>query len=171
MFGISLAQNPTSLRPSLDILITLISLHGPPLLLSSQHLLINQSSSGKLELSQQSWLGLIQSLYPLHQSQLSITLRARDGIFITSDSDGVVRICDILTGLCKSSFQTPAKGAVERDIGMFHGRLILAWHTDGEIKIWDVEKEELLLTVDGPGNLHDIKISEDGSRVFSIGQG
>ena len=100
---------------------------------------------------------------------MSITLRAKDNIFITSDSDGVVRICDISTGLCKASFQTPTKGADQRDIQLVNGRLVLAWHTDGEIKIWDVEKEELLCTVDGPGDLEDIKISEDGSRVFSIG--
>jgi hypothetical protein len=38
-----------------------------------------------------------------------------------------------------------------------------------EIKIWDVEKEELLLTADGPKGFKDIKISEDGTRFFSIG--
>ena len=100
---------------------------------------------------------------------MSITLREKDGIYITSDSDGVVRTCDIFTGLCKTSFQTPAKGADKRDIGLINGRLMIAWHTDGEIKIWDVEKEELLLTADGPSYLEDIKISEDGSRVYSIG--
>jgi hypothetical protein len=100
---------------------------------------------------------------------MSITLQAKDGIFITSDSDGVVRTCDIFTGLCKASFQTPAKGADKRDIQLVNGRLVLVWHADQKIKIWDVEKEELLHTVDGPGGLQDIKIAEDGSRVFSIG--
>ena len=51
---------------------------------------------------------------------------------------------------------------------MVNGRLVLAWCGDGKIRIWDIEKEELL-TADGPGGLEDIKISEDGSRVFSIG--
>ena len=100
---------------------------------------------------------------------MSITLRAEDGIFITSDSDGVVRTCDIFTGVCKASFQTPAKGGDKRDTQLFNGRLVLVWHTAGKIKIWDVEKEDLLHTVDGPGDLEDIKIAEDGSRVFSIG--
>ena len=99
----------------------------------------------------------------------SITLQAKDGIFITSDSDGVVRTCDIFTGLCKASFQTPAKGADMRDIQLFNSRLVLVWYADEKIKIWDVEKEELLHTVDGPSSLEDIRISEDGSRVFSIG--
>ena len=100
---------------------------------------------------------------------MSITLQAKDGIFITSDSDGVVRTCDIFTGFCKASFQTPAKGADKRDTQLINGRLVLVWHADEKIKIWDVEKEELLHTVDGPGGLEDIKIAEDGSRVFSIG--
>ena len=100
---------------------------------------------------------------------MSITLQAKDNIVITSDSDGVVRICDIFTGLCKVSFQTPAKGADKMDTQLINGRLLLAWHTEEKIKIWNVEEEELLHTVDGPGGLEDIKISEDGSRVFSIG--
>ena len=101
---------------------------------------------------------------------MSITLQVKDGIFITSDSDGVVRTCDIFTGICKGSFQTPVKGGDRRDIQLVNGRLVLAWHIDGEIKIWDVEKEKLLLTAGGPRRLDDVKISEDGSRVFSIGQ-
>ena len=100
---------------------------------------------------------------------MSITLQVKDGIYITSDSDGIVRTCDIFTGLCKTSFQTPVKGTDKRDTQLFNGRLILVWHTNKKIKIWDVEEEELLHTVDGPAGLQDIKIAEDGSRVFSIG--
>ena len=100
---------------------------------------------------------------------MSITLRAKDGIYITSDSDGIVRTCDIFTGLCKASFQTPARGDNKRDTQLIDGRLVLVWHTDREIKIWDVEKEEVLHTVGAPGYFRDIKIAEDGSRVFSIG--
>ena len=100
---------------------------------------------------------------------MSITLQEKDNFFITSDSDGVVRICDIFTGLCKTSFQTPAKGADKRDTQLFNDRLVLVWHTNEKIKIWDIEREELLHAVDGPGDLEDIKIAEDGSRVFSIG--
>ena len=100
---------------------------------------------------------------------MSITLQAKDGIYITSDFDGVVRICDIFTGVCEASFQTPAKGDNKRDIQLVNGRWILAWYSDGKIEIWDIAKEELLLTADGPKCLEDIKISKDGSRVFSIG--
>ena len=100
---------------------------------------------------------------------ISITLQAKNGIYITSDSDGVVRTWDIFTGLCKASFQTPAKGDDQRDTRLINGRLVLVWHTDKKIKMWDAEKEELLHTVDEPNPLQDIKIAEDGSRVFSIG--
>ena len=100
---------------------------------------------------------------------MSITLQARDNISITSDSDGMVRIWDIFTGVCKASFQTPAKGADKRGVQLVNGRLVLAWHTDKKTKIWDIEKEELLFTADAPRSLEDIKISEDGSRFYSIG--
>ena len=110
-----------------------------------------------------------KSISPTPVTIVSITLRAKDGIYITSDSDGAVRTCDIFTGLCKASFQTQAKGDNKRDIQLIRGRLVLAWYTDGKIEIWDVEKEELLLTVDGPRQFEDIKISEDGSRFFSVG--
>ena len=100
---------------------------------------------------------------------MSITLQAKDNISITSDSNGVVRTWDIFTGVCKVSFQTPAKGTEKRDVQMVNGRLVLAWHIDGKIKIWDIEKAELLLTAYGPVHFQDIKISDDGSRVFSLG--
>ena len=99
----------------------------------------------------------------------SITLQTQGGTFVTSDSDGIVRMWDIFTGHCKASFQTPAKGADKRDVQLINGKLILAWHNDKRIKTWDVEKEELLHTVDGPRDVEDIKISEDGPRVFSLG--
>ena len=100
---------------------------------------------------------------------ISITLQAKDNIYITSDSDGVVKTWDIFTGVCKTSFQTPAKGNWKRDVRLINDRLVLAWDADRKIKILDVEKEEHLLTVDGLIDLVDIRISEDGSRVYSLG--
>ena len=70
----------------------------------------------------------------------SITLQAEDGIAISSDSDGVVRTWDISTGLCKASFQTPAKGAKWSDVRLINSRLIFVWYEDEKIHIWDVEK-------------------------------
>jgi len=98
----------------------------------------------------------------------SISLQARDGIAISSDSAGVVKIWDILTGLCKASFQTPAKSW--RDVQLIDGRLIVTWHKDKQIHIWDTEKDELLQTLDTPG-CGGLRISGDGSKLFCLDNG
>ena len=98
----------------------------------------------------------------------SITLQGKDGIIITSDPGGVVRTWDILTGLCKASFQTPAKARDRRDVQLINNRLIFVWHANEEINIWDAEKGILLLKVRGPYYAENIKISGDGSRVFCL---
>ena len=98
----------------------------------------------------------------------SVTLQAKDGITISIDSDGVVRIWDISTGICKTSFQTPANDSY-RDIQLIDGRLILVWHVDEKIHIWDTEKGELLQTVDAPRHqLEDLKVSGDGSKILCL---
>jgi hypothetical protein len=45
-----------------------------------------------------------------------VSLQTKEGIAISCDSDGVVKIWDISTGLCKSSFQTPAKKTFWGDV-------------------------------------------------------
>ena len=79
-----------------------------------------------------------------------------------------MRTWDILTGLCKASFQTPVKDSDKRDARLINGKLIFGWYADEKIKIWDAEKGELLLAIDGPSHLNDLKMSEDGSRVFCL---
>jgi len=102
----------------------------------------------------------------------SITLQAEDGIAISSDSVGVVRTWDISTGLCKASFQTPAKGAKWSDVRLINSRLIFVWYVDKKIHIWDVEQGELLQTVDVTlgyeDGVEDVRISVDGSIVFCL---
>ena len=99
----------------------------------------------------------------------SITLQAKDVIAISTDLDGVVRIWDLSTGLCKASVQTPAKGSCLRDVQLIDSRLVLVWSIDKKIHVWDVEKGELLQTVDAPVyQVEDLKISGDGSKFFCI---
>jgi len=102
----------------------------------------------------------------------SITLQEEDGIAISSDSDGVVRTWDISTGLCKASFQTPAKGAGWSDVRLINSRLIFVWYVDKKIHIWDVEQGELLQMVDVTlghnDHVEDVRISGDGSNVFCL---
>ena len=97
----------------------------------------------------------------------SITLQAKDGIAISTDLDGVARIWDLSTGLCKASFQTPAKGSCLRDVQLIDSRLVLVWSADKKIHTWDIEKGKLLQTVDAPAfRVSDLKISGDGSKFF-----
>jgi len=99
----------------------------------------------------------------------SITLQAKDGIAISSHSDGVVKIWDILTGLCKASFQTPVKDPHQIDTRVTDGRLISVWCTDEKICIWDIEKGELLGTTSiSESKVMDLRISGDGSKVFCL---
>ena len=100
---------------------------------------------------------------------LSVTLQAKDGITITTDSTGTVKIWDISTGHCKESFKTPASNSPQRDIQLIGDRLIFIWHANKIIHTWDVREEKLLLTVDAPWpGFRDIKISGDGTRVFCL---
>ena len=99
----------------------------------------------------------------------SITLQAKYGIAISSDSDGVVRTWNISTGLCKASFQTPAKGDHGGDVRLIGGRLILVWENGLDTWVWDVEKGKRLQKLGAPheGYQH-IRISEDGSKFFTM---
>jgi WD40 repeat protein len=108
----------------------------------------------------------------------SLTLQAKDGIAISSDSDGVVRTWDISTGLCKASFQTSVKG--KRDVRLIDGGLVAVWNND-EQDFWNQEKVEArklyILHIEGGklpqvvdlfGRVKDFKISGDGSQVFCL---
>ena len=99
----------------------------------------------------------------------SITLRAKDGIAISSDSDGVVKIWNVSTGLCSESFDTPARGSCMRDVQWSDNRWILVWGMDEKIHIWAVKEGELLQTIDvGEWEDDELRISEDGSKIFYI---
>ena len=99
----------------------------------------------------------------------SVSLQVRDGVAISSDQAGVVKTWDILTGLCKASFQTPAEGSIWRDVQLIEGRLIVIWHQGWKINIWDGEKGEFLQTVDAPiSSARGVRISGDGSKVFYL---
>jgi WD40 repeat protein len=100
---------------------------------------------------------------------LSVSLQPGCGIAISSDIMGVVKTWDISTGLCKASFQTPAKGIFWRDVQLIDGRLIIIWCQDEGIHIWDINRGEFLLKIDLPPlNLKGLRISGDGSKVFCM---
>ena len=101
----------------------------------------------------------------------SITLQGQDGIAISSDSYGVVRTWDLSTGHCKASFQTLAGDSGWRDVRLVDSRLIVAWYTDEKIYIQDAEEDQLQ-TVDAPvPGIYDLRISEDGSKIYCLSSG
>jgi len=104
-------------------------------------------------------------------SIMFITLQVNDGIAISVDSAGVVRVWDILTGLCKTSFCPPAQPSHMGDMQLIDNKLIFVQYPDMDICIWDIRKE-LLQTV---CTLHSSQVTEprisgDGSKVFSCSQ-
>jgi WD40 repeat protein len=106
---------------------------------------------------------------PTSASIESVSLQVESGIAISSCLDGVVKIWDISTGLCKASFQTPARDRFQRDAWVIDGRLVVVWFGEGGIHIWDTKKCELLQVVktDSFGT-RDLRISGDGSKVFLL---
>jgi len=104
---------------------------------------------------------------------VAVSLQAKDGLAFSVDSVGVVRTWDILTGLCKESFETQAKNIRVGDIQLIDGRLTIVGHIerqhwDQEIQVWDVEKDKHQ-TMRFSGVIPvGVRISGDGSRVFHV---
>jgi len=99
----------------------------------------------------------------------SITLQEEDGIAILIHQDGVVKVWNISTGICKASFQTPTKDVNMFDARLIDNRLIFVWLADGKIHVYDAEKEELLYTWGGVMPFYRvIRISGDGSNVLCL---
>ena len=99
-----------------------------------------------------------------------VSLQGNDGIAISSDGGGAVRIWDISTGLCKESFHIPVKDSRWRDVQLINGRLISVWHLDEKIYIWDTKKGKLIQMVNASNScgILGLKISGDGSKVFLL---
>jgi WD40 repeat protein len=102
----------------------------------------------------------------------SVSLQASTGIVISSDARGVVKTWDISTGLYKLSFDTPAKDYPWRDVQLIDGRLIIVWYQNGQIHVWDINRDVFLQTIDLPQyELQGLRISGDGSKVFCLTEG
>jgi len=109
------------------------------------------------------------SISPQTSPIVSVSLHVRDGVAISNDEAGVVKTWDILTGLCKASFQTPAKGNTWRDVKLIENRLIVVWQSSKGICIWDAEKNESPQRVDiYRVPINGIRISGDGSKAFCL---
>ena len=99
----------------------------------------------------------------------SVILQSKEGIAITYYLDGVIKTWDILTGICRTSFQTPAKDPLHWDAQLVDGRLIFFCAIGKKVCAWDCENGELLWEMDVPWyHVFYVKISGDGSWVFGI---
>lgn len=99
----------------------------------------------------------------------SVDLFDKDNTIVTSDDSGVVKTWDLVTGQCKESFSTPAKGI--RVTHLAGDTLIVVWLVgeEGEYHIWDAGKGRLLRKVGSSlGRINDLKISGDGSKLFGL---
>jgi len=100
----------------------------------------------------------------------SVKLQTNDDIALSGDLAGVVRSWDILTGLCKATFHTPAKNLSWGDMQLVNNQLILVWCPDRYLHIWSTEKGGSPQVVDAPWESWTMrpKISGDGSKVFFL---
>ena len=98
----------------------------------------------------------------------SITLQADLGIVLSSDSDGVVRIWDISTGLCKASSKTPAGGAKWNDAQLINSRLTCVWYENEKIHIWSAGDRKPQLLDATSDDVEDVRISGDGCNVLCL---
>jgi WD40 repeat protein len=110
-----------------------------------------------------------ESTPPDSDSIESVSLQAESGIVISSDLNGMVKIWDISTGLCRESFKTQAEGRFWRDAQIIDGRLVVVWFKDRGICVWDSKRSEpLQMTEVDQHEAKDIRISGDGSKVFLL---
>ena len=101
----------------------------------------------------------------------AVSLQTNDSIALSSDSAGVVRSWDILTGLCRESFHTPAKDLGLGDMQLKDGRLVLVWIHQRQIHIWDSGKGGPPQVAAVPGKrLVKPRISGDGSIFFLLNE-
>ena len=98
----------------------------------------------------------------------SVSLQVKDGIAFSSDLSGVVKTWDILTGLCKRSFQTPAQQYIYSDAHLIKDSLVFIWNNEDGIHFWDSNEDKLEKQVLGITECGGLRISEDGSQVFCL---
>ena len=102
-------------------------------------------------------------------SIVSAHLFHEDSVVVTSDSSGVVKTWDLITGTCKSSFSTPAKG--RHDTYLTGGTLVIVWWAGGgqEFRVWDVQEGQFLQTIYRPlPKFMHTRISGDKPTVFFL---
>ena len=113
-------------------------------------------------------------LPPISSAITSVGLQARPGIAVSCDREGIVKIWDISTGLCKASFQTPARDYYLKDARLIDGKLIIAWEKYTRFYIWEAGTDgspKVVFQHLYEYELQGLRISGDGSKVFCLFEG
>jgi len=111
---------------------------------------------------------------PLTSAQIrAVSLQAKDGLAFSVDSAGVLRTWNIMTGLCKETFETQAKDIETGDIQLISGRLVIVGckrdsDQGWKVYVWDAEKGDLQKMDGTTYQPKGLRISGDGSRVFCV---
>ena len=99
----------------------------------------------------------------------AVSLQSKDGLAFSVDSEGVVKIWDIFTGLCKESIVTPARNIPAGDMQVIGGRLAIVWYKwvrgDWVVYFWDAQSSELQTVGTTNGQTTGFRMSGDGLRV------
>ena len=98
-----------------------------------------------------------------------VTLQAEDGVAISCDLEGIVKIWDISAGHCKASFQTPTRDTSCNDIRLINSRLTVVWWIARDIRVWDTEGGEFQRILTTRDYNNNVRISGDGSKLFCQG--
>ena len=72
----------------------------------------------------------------------AVSLQARDVLVLSIDSEGAIKIWDILSGLCRESIMTPAKDIHYGDMQVIDNELVISWHMeeDNTTYIWNSQQ-------------------------------
>ncbi|KAF9643975.1 WD40 repeat-like protein [Thelephora ganbajun] len=146
------------------------------LIFPSSHTLISASEDRSIKFWQTSDLSAAPvtpnaESTPLTSAPIKVvSLQVKDGLAFSVDSTGVVKTWDIVTGLCKESSKTPAKGIKLGDMQLINGRFIIVWckKYEREIYFWDAEKGKLQTVNTHHQHTIGLRISGDESRVFQV---
>ena len=96
-----------------------------------------------------------------------VSVQANDGIALSSDRGGVVKVWDISTGLCKTSFNIPVR-TKDSQMHLLNGKLIVVWMRENW-HIWDSEKGDTKeMVIQKAFFPNGFRISGDGSKIFIL---
>ena len=113
----------------------------------------------------------IPSLNPVLSTPAPVTfvgLQAKDGIAVSCDSTGLIKIWNIITGLCKATYKTPATGNKCFDVQLTNCKLIVIWYHFVNY-LWDSKSCGDSQVLVGSSGMKP-KLSEDGFKIFLLGQ-